>query len=105
MPNSNPQAILIANSKLRPLADAFAGLYNASKSAQIEFIAENWTALFPNDSEPIVDGSATDGRTEITNADVVAFMNFVGSFITAMEASSNAQRNNAFKIAPNPRVI
>lgn len=103
MPNSNPQAVRIANEKIRPLTDKMAGLYDALKSAQIEFTAENWTELFPNDAEVIVDGSATDGRTPITNAEVRAFMlTDAVAFLTALEASSNAGRNRVFKIATNP---
>ena len=102
MPNTNPQAILVANSKIRVAADRFMQLYNYLKILQAEFAAENWNALFPNDSEIIVDGSETDGRTPITNADVQAFMTAAGSVITAVEASANAVRNNALKIAVNP---
>ena len=103
MPNSNPQAVLIANSKVRPLCDAMAGLYSRIKAAQIEFTAEGWGTLFPNDSEVIVDGSATDGRTPITNADVRTFMlTDAVSFLNALEASTNAGRDRIFKIAPNP---
>lgn len=105
MPNTNPQAIKVANEKIRPLADAMAGLYNALKSAQIEFVAESWGALFPNDAEIIVDGSATDGRTQITNAEVRAFMlTDAVAFLNAMEASANVGRDRVFKLAPNPRV-
>jgi len=103
MPNSNPQAILIANTKIRPLADRVARLYNAIKSAQIEYIAEGWGTLFPNDSEIIVDGSSTDGRTPITNAEVRAFMlTDAAAVLIALEASSNAGRDRVFKISPNP---
>lgn len=103
MPNSNPQAVLIANTKIRPLADRLAKLYNALKSAQIEYTAEGWSTLFPNDSEIIVDGSATDGRTPITNAEVRTFMlTDAVAVLTALEASSNAGRDRVFKISPNP---
>jgi hypothetical protein len=105
MPNTNPQAIRVANEKLRVLADRFGQVYNACKMAQDEYTAENWAALFPNDAEVIADGSATDGRTPITNADVVAFMTAVGAFITWMEATSNARRNNILKIAVNPERV
>lgn len=104
MPNSNPQAIKVANEKIRPLADALAGLYNALKSAQIEYVAEGWSALFPNDAEVIVDGSATDGRTQITNAEVRAFMlTDAVSVLNGLEANTNAGRDRVFKIAPNPK--
>lgn len=105
MPNTNPQAIRIANEKLRPAADKFGQLYNYAKMLQAEYTAENWVALFPNDAEAISDGSATDGRTQITNADVVAFMNGLGTLITTVEATSMLMRNNILKIAVNPERI
>ena len=106
MPNSNPQAIKIANDKIRRLANLMAGLYSSLKSAQIEYTAEDWGSLFPNDSEVLVDQSATDGRTPITNAEVRAFMlTDAVSFLNALEASSNAGRNRVFKIAPNPELF
>jgi len=104
MPNSNPQAVLIANTKIRPLCDLMAGLYSKIKQAQIEYTSEGWGALFPNDAEVMVDGSATDGRTPITNADIRAFiLTDAQGFLTALEASANAGRDRIFKIAPNPQ--
>ncbi len=102
MPNSNPQAIQVANGRIRPLADRFAQLYSELKAAQISYTAEGWGALFPNDSEVIVDGSATDGRTPITNADVRSFMlTDATAFLTALEANSNATRDRVHKIGVN----
>lgn len=102
MPNANPQAILVANEKVRTLADLFGQFYNLCKIRQAEYQAENWAALFPADAEVIVDGSSTDGRTQITNQDVRDFMAHVGTLITSIEASSNAMRNNVLKIAVHP---
>ncbi len=103
MPNTNAQAIKIANEKIRPLADALAQLYNRIKSAQIEYAAENWGGLFPADAEVVVDGSATDGRTIITNTDVRNFMlTDAVAVLTQLEASANAGRDRVFKIAVNP---
>lgn len=101
MPNSNPQAVRVANEKLRPLADKLGQLYNLAKALQAEAQAENWTALFPNDSELIVDGSAEDGRAPITDADIVTLMGVTTAFITFMEQNSNANRNVVLKIAVN----
>lgn len=102
MPNTNPQAILVANTKIRPLCDRMAQLYNAFKAAQIEYVAEGWGALFPADSEIIADGSATDGRTPITNSDVRTFMlTDAVSFLNALEATSNAGRDRVHKIGVN----
>jgi hypothetical protein len=102
VPNTNPQAILIANSKIRPDADRFGQLYGLLKIHQAEANAEGWMSLFPNDSEVIVDGSAVDGRTPITNADVRAFIIFAAAYITLMEQNSSANLNLTMKIAVNP---
>jgi hypothetical protein len=102
MPNTSPQAIFVANNKLRPLADRFGQLYNLAKAIQAEASAEGWSSLFPNDAEVIVDGAAEDGRTVITNADIFALIGVVSSFLSYMEATSNANRNLVLKIAVNP---
>ncbi len=103
MANTNVQAIKIANEKIRPLADLFGQLYNKLKSAQIEYAAEGWGALFPADAQTIADGSDVDGRTPITNSDVRNFMlTDAVAFLNALEANTNAGRDRVFKIAPNP---
>lgn len=106
MPNTNPQAVFVANSKVRPCADRFGQLYNYCKALQAEAVAEGWTAMFTGGSgNIIVDGAETDGRALITDADVTSFITDVGTFLTNMEASSNALRNRALKIAVNPERI
>jgi len=105
MPNSNPQAVFIANNKLRPLADKFGQIYNLCKSLQAEATAENWTALFPNDAQQVMDGSDIDGRTICLNSDFSTLMGIVTTFLTYMEATSNANRNNVLKIAVNPEKV
>lgn len=102
MPNTNPQAILIANTKIRPSADRFGQLYGLLKILQAEANAESWLTLFPNDAEIIVDGSSIDGRTPITNQDVRAFITLAGAYITFMEQNTNANLNLTMKIAVNP---
>jgi len=105
MPNTNPQAILVANSKVRPAADRFGQLYGFLKILQVEVAAENWLILFPADNEIVVDGSAVDGRTPITNNDVRAFITLAGAYLTFMEQSANANLNLTMKIAVNPEHI
>lgn len=103
MPNTNPQAVRVANDKIRPLADRFGQLFNLCKALQAEAVAEGWTGMYTGGAgNVIMDGSETDGRSVITDADVAAFITDVSSFITDMEANSNARRNRALKIAVNP---
>lgn len=103
MANTSPQAILVSNEKMRPLADKLGQLYNLCKALQAEAQAENWAAMFPNDSNVIVDGAETDGRSIITNADNFNLISVAGAYITFMEQNSNANRNTVLKIAVNPQ--
>lgn len=105
MANTNPQAILIANTKIRPCADRIGRLYNLAKMLQAESAAEGWLAMFPADSQTISDGSDIDGRTIITNTEVRGFITMMGTFITYMEQSANANRDLALKIAVNPEQV
>lgn len=105
MPNTNPQAVLIANSKIRVAADRMGQLYNYFKALQAEAQAENWTGMFPADGDIIVDGSAIDGRAPITNTDVNNFITAAGAFITFMEQAANANRNLILRMAVNPERI
>lgn len=105
MPNTNPQAVLIANTKIRVAADRFGQLYGYLKILQAEAGAEGWLGLFPADAELIVDGSAQDGRTPVTNNDMRAFITLAGAYITFMEQTSNANLNLTMKIAVNPEHI
>jgi hypothetical protein len=102
MPNSNPQAVRVANEKIRVAADRLGQFYNLSKALSAEGTAEGWLTLFPNDVEVMVDGSATDGRTPITNADVRDIITMIQDLITWAEAASNARRNLMLKVAVNP---
>jgi hypothetical protein len=102
MANTNPQAVRVANEKIRVAADRMGQLYNFFKALQAEGTAEAWTSLFPANAETITDGSAEDGRTVITNQDVRDFVGDVTAFITWIEAGSNVIRNRTLKIAVNP---
>ena len=102
MANTNPQAIRIANEKIRPAADRFGQLYNYLKALQAESTAESWLTLFPNNVETVSDGSDTDGRAIVTNAEIRNFISLAGSYISFMEQAGNANRDLALKIAMNP---
>jgi hypothetical protein len=105
MPNVNPQAIRVANEKMRRVGNKAAQLYSLLKVYAAESSAEGWLTLFPNDAEVIVDGSAVDGRTPITNTDVRALITFASAYITFMEQASNANRDLVMKIAVSPEEL
>jgi hypothetical protein len=102
VPNTNPQAIAVANGKIRVAADRMGQLYNFYKALQAEGTAEGWLTLFPADAEVVVDGAAADGRAVISNQEVRDFIADVTAFITWIEANGNLIRNRALKIAVNP---
>ena len=102
MPNTNPQAVRVANEKIRPAADRFGQLYNLLKALQAEATAKGWLTLFPADAQTITDGSDVDGRAIITNTEVRTFITLASAYITFMEQASNANRDLALKIAVNP---
>ena len=102
MANTNPQAIRVANEKIRVAADKMGQLYNFFKALQAEGTAENWMSLFPADAQTISDGADVDGRAVITNQEVRDFIGDVSAFITWIEAGSNVIRNRTLKIAVNP---
>lgn len=101
MANTNPQAVLVANTKVRPAADRFGQLYNFMKALSTQSTAGGWLSLFPNDATLIGDGSDIDGRTPITNADIRAFITLAGTFITYMEQSASANLLLTTKISVN----
>lgn len=105
MPNTNPQAVRVANEKLRRIADVAAGLYGILKIAQAEATAEAWMGMFPNDAEVVEDGSLTDGRTRMTNAEARALLTNMSSIVSFFEANSNAVRDNVMKWSVNPTQI
>lgn len=105
MANTNPQAIRVANEKLRVSADRLGQLYNLCKAFQAEAVAEGWLALFPADSETVDDGSATDGRAICTNQEFRDFTGDLSAFLAWAEANSNVIRNRFLKIAVNPERI
>jgi hypothetical protein len=98
---TNPQAVGFCNNQIRPAADRFIQLYYWCKLTQQQWTAQGLAALLPNSTDNIVDGSATDGRTPITDGQVNILMNYVNTFITAMEASSSLEYNQIAALAVN----
>jgi len=72
-------------------------------------MANEWTAqgigpLIPNDASVVLDGSATDGRSVITGADVNTLAARVTEFVTLMEEKDNEKLNHIAKVAPVPQL-
>ena len=102
MANTNPQAVTFANGKIRPHADLLARCYYACKQIVNAWNGQNVSAVIPNDSTLIADGSASDGRAQITNAQATAIITRATDFVTDYEATNNAKLNTVLAVSPNP---
>lgn len=98
---TDPNAIRFANTRVRPLADRIAQLYNLIVADANEFTALGVGALFPNDTSPVSDGAVTDGRPQITGADVNNIFTIASTIKTSLEASSKTTLNQVLKVAVN----
>lgn len=99
----NPQAVKFCNEQVRTLADKYAQLYYAAKTVSDVYVAQGMAALIPNTADIVVDGSASDGRAQITGAKVTGFVNAANALITDLEASSDLKLNVLLQIAVNPQ--
>lgn len=91
--------------KIRAGADRLGKTYNYLKSLQAEAQAQGWSAMFGATATQIDDGSVSDGRPVLTEADITNFIALVGTFLTYMEQTSNANRNLTMKVGPNSEQV
>ena len=85
MANTNPQAITFSNTQIRPMADLLYSAYLSAKKITQEWNSQNVSAVIPNDSTVIADGSATDGRAPITDAQATNIITRCNELISWME--------------------
>lgn len=100
---ATPQQVFVMG-KVRPASDLFGQLYWRCKALQNDYSAQNWAALFPNDATTLDDGSVSDGRPVLADADMVAFFAVISSYITYMEATGNANLKLVAKVGPNTEI-
>lgn len=103
--NTNAQAILVSNQKVRPACDRILQTYFYMKALQAEYAAQGWATVYPNGTDPngeVKDGASTDGRAIASNQAIADAFTALGSFISFMEATSNQQLNRFLRIAVNP---
>lgn len=85
MANTNAQAIAFTNNRIRPMADLLYAAYLSAKKLNAEWNAQSVATVIPNDSTVIADGSATDGRPQITDAQATAIVTRCTELISWME--------------------
>lgn len=98
---TDPQSVLFANQKVRPLADSLSQFYWRAKSVLQQYNSTALLTSITNDSSIIVDGSATDGRTVLTGSDVVVMLSLIQGLVNQFEANSNLQLNQLTKPSVN----
>ncbi len=84
----NPQLTEFCNSELRQIADKFVQLKIRADAAYAEYNARNLVTVI-NDggaSNPVLDGSATDGRTIATGGDVYNMVTLLADFQTFLNS-------------------
>jgi hypothetical protein len=100
---TDPSAVKFSNEQVRPAADRIMQFYWFCKGLKVQWTSQNLAALIPNDASLMVDGSAQDGRTQITGADVNVLLSNLNTFINSLEANTNLMLNQFGKVAVNPR--
>lgn len=101
MPITDPAAVKFCNEQARIMADCMAQNYYTAK-----VIVNNWNALgmsslVTNDASVVVDGSATDGRNQVTGAKITSIITRAMEIIADYEASSNAKLNTVLQVRVN----
>ena len=99
---TNPQAVAFANGEVRVIADKYAQLYYALDAFLNEWNAQGIGTLIPNTADVIVDGSATDGRAQITGTKVNGLVTNLTALRTDLEANANQKLNVLLQVAVNP---
>lgn len=97
----DPQAIRFSNERARTLADIATKYYWTAKAFMFEWDATSMGTVIPDADDTIVDGSATDGRTSITGANINGMKTHVDAMVADLEANSNLKLNILLKIEVN----
>lgn len=101
MPNSNPQAVSFANNYARRVADDMVSCYLTMKRLAQVWTGQSVAAVIPNDATLIADGSATDGRPQITDAMVNVLIANANTLIASFEANTNLILNQCLQVSVN----
>ena len=96
------QAIAFANARMRHSADLLAQLYSDAVLVVSLWNALNVSAMIPNTSDVIMDGSPADGRQSITGSQATTIITRLTEFVADYDATSYAKLNTVLQVAPNP---
>ena len=96
---TDPEAVRFCNDEVRRFNDLLVVAYRTAKQIKLDYDNKGMGAIFTNNSDVVVDGSATDGRHKVTTFDVNVVLARANEIITDYEASSNTKLNQASAIA------
>lgn len=100
---TNVQAIAFSDAYLRLRANEICQFYFECKQTLNVYSAQSMSSPITNTSDPIIDGSATDGRPIVTGAQARSLIDILTAFVADMEASTNAKLNSCLQVASNPQ--
>lgn len=104
--NQNPRAKRIVNEFIRPGGDRFVGMVFEAKALLAQASVQGTTALFPADADVIDDGADTDGRPQVTNADILSAMAAAQALVAFADTplpNGKTPLQCMLKVAVNPR--
>lgn len=98
---TNPAAVKFSNERIRIAADELHRAYRICQALADDWTALGMSALIKNTVDPIIDGSASDGRTPITGAAATAIVTRAIEFVADMQALGNAKLNTVIAVKVN----
>jgi hypothetical protein len=87
---TDPQVVVFANNRIRPLADKLYSAYYAAKSVNQDYNAGDIGTQIntAGSGNLIADGSEVDGRTRITGGDIYNMITLLQAFIAFVEGGN-----------------
>lgn len=99
--NNDPQYVAFCNTKVRVVADEFVSSYWTAKHLLALIEAEGLVALIPNTADLVEDGSAIDGRSPISGAQIQGLFTAAQSVVSFAEANSSEVLNLMLAVSVN----
>ena len=100
---TNPEAVRFSNEKLRVAANMLVDVYEFTRAAKDEWLANDIASVLPNTPDAIDDGADTDGRHIATGERAHAIIDLLVELLANYEANDNAKLNALLRMAGTNR--
>lgn len=100
---TSPQAVKFSNEYLRRLGNTTRDMKIILASAATEFALLSGVLATHVSADKLIDGAEIDGRTVVDKGDIVAFLQFLGTLITTLDAAGTDELIAKFSVGA-PRV-